>query len=111
MQRLALDQGVSADRILLEPTAASTLDSAIACTQIMATHQWSRVLVVSDQYHLLRAVLLFRQLGVEATGSAPDLQGWDIPRTTWYCQQGREVLALPWSLLRLWRRKIGRESR
>ena len=106
MQRLAIAAGISNHQMILEPTATSTLESAIACTQIMRTRHWSRVVVVSDHYHLFRSVLLFRQLGVHVTGSAPDIRGWQVPRRQWFTHHCREVLALPWSLLRLWRRKI-----
>lgn len=104
MQRLALEQGVAIDQIILEPTATSTLESAIACTQILKAHGWSRAVIVSDHYHICRAVLLFRQLGISATGSAPEIDGWGIPREQWAFLHCREVLALPWSLLRLWSR-------
>ena len=102
MRRLALQQGVPEAHLILEETATDTLRNAEACTRIIQQNGWSRVLVVTDGYHLFRSLLVFRACGVEAVGSAPK-----APYTGRWCYLClREVVAVPWYLLRLWRRSL-----
>lgn len=100
MQRLALAHGVSGQRILLEDQAMSTLESALRCRAILQQRGWSRVLVVTDRYHLARALLAFRGCGIRAVGSG--VPGRPAPRL-WQCWYAylREGLALVWYLVRL----------
>ena len=60
---------------------------------------WSRVLVVTDRYHLPRALFAFWSCGLRAAGSAapgkPARRLW----RRWYYYL-REGLALPWYLVR-----------
>jgi uncharacterized SAM-binding protein YcdF (DUF218 family) len=66
MKRRALKLGVPAEQILLEPTALTTRDNALACAAIMRAHGMARALVVTQSYHRARAVAAFRRVGVEA---------------------------------------------
>jgi len=100
MQRLALAHGVPGRRILLEEQATSTLESALRCRGILQQRGWSRVLVVTDRYHLARALLAFRGCGIRAVGSG--VPGKPAPRLRqrWRTYL-REWLALAWYLGRL----------
>ena len=106
MRGLALEQGLPDDRMLLEETAASTLDSAMACCRIIRKNGWSTAVIVTDSYHLFRSVFLFRRLGVEAVGSAP--QNGKLQMGHWRLGYAilREWIALPWSLIRLYVRRL-----
>ena len=64
--RLAMDQGVPPEAIVLEEEGHSTEESAFFASEIMRTQGWQRAIVVSDAYHLWRAKLLFGKAGVEA---------------------------------------------
>jgi uncharacterized SAM-binding protein YcdF (DUF218 family) len=99
MRQLALEAGVPAARILVEQQATSTLKSAIYCTRIIRQHGWSTVLIVTDRYHLPRALLAFRSLGVQVSGSAAG--GRAVSRRWWKAVYawGREVVAYGWYLL------------
>lgn len=105
MERLALEAGVPEHCIVLEDQATSTLTSAIFCTRLCQDYGWSRVLVVTDAYHLPRALLAFWGVGLRAAGSAarsgPSLR---YKRKLWYAW-GREFVACCWYLVRLcsWR--------
>ena len=106
MRRLAAEHGIPDDRLILEETAASTLDSAFACSRIIREKGWSTAVVVSDRYHLFRSVSLFRRLGIQAYGSAPaEEKSHSIPRKLRYATV-REWIAYPWSLIRLYVRRI-----
>jgi uncharacterized SAM-binding protein YcdF (DUF218 family) len=98
MRTIAQRAGVPASRLVLEETAATTLESARACAPIIAARGWTRVLIVTDRYHLARSLMAFRHFGVVAHGSAPadDTAGW-----TWLFLHLRELVAIPWYRVRL----------
>ena len=102
IRRLAIELGVPEAQIIMDEASLSTLDSAIACAKIMNSHHWTRAWVISDSYHLPRCVFLLRQLGVLATGSAADHAGSGTTRRKWCYLRFRELLAFPWSALRIW---------
>lgn len=62
--------GVGAAAILLEPAARSTLENARLSAAIMRRHGWRRALIVTDAYHMPRALMTFAACGVAATGAA-----------------------------------------
>ena len=68
MRQLALAAGVPDACILLEDQATSTFQSALRCTAILRQHGWSTALLVTDRYHLRRALFVFRSCGIQAYG-------------------------------------------
>ncbi len=105
MRDLATAAGVDPSRIVLEPCAQTTMESAARCATIIAARRWRRVLLVTDRYHLRRALLAFRAYGVEASGSAPPEGRAGTSPGRWVLSHVREAAALPWYLLRLWLRR------
>ena len=99
MQRLAIAHGISNQCVLREEQATSTFESALLCGDILRQHGWSRVLVVTDRYHLPRALLAFRSCGIRAVGSATTGKPARRLRQRWHYYL-REWLALPWYLVR-----------
>jgi uncharacterized SAM-binding protein YcdF (DUF218 family) len=101
MRELAMAAGVPAERIVVEDQATSTWQSVLLCTPILQEYGWSSVLVVTDRYHLIRVLLVFRSLGVRASGSAPP--GGPYSKRFWkrWCYRGREALALCWYIVLL----------
>ena len=95
MRQLALAAGVPDACILLEDQATSTFQSALRCTAILRQHGWSTALV-TDRYHLRRALFVFRSCGIQAMGSPP--QGRLYSRKRWkrWYYRGREACALVW---------------
>src|SRR3990172_11669873 len=83
MRRLAEDDGVPASRIVLEERATTTLESAAYCAPIIAARGWRQVLLVTDRYHLPRALIAFRSYGVHARGSVPTDSRGATPRWRW----------------------------
>jgi uncharacterized SAM-binding protein YcdF (DUF218 family) len=113
MQRVAVAHGIPHASIVLEDQATSTFESAWRCRDLLGQHSWSHVLIVTDRYHLTRALLAFRSVGIRAGGSAvpgkPARRLWQ--RWHYYL---RERLALAWYLaravpvaLRRWRQPPG----
>ena len=99
MQQLALEAGVPQTHILLEEQATSTFESAVYCCRLYKQHHWRRAVLVTDRYHLPRALLSFRSLGmqVRGSGSRSRLRPW---RKASY-ERGREVLAFLWYVVRI----------
>lgn len=98
---IALERGISEKNVLVEERSRNTIENALFCAEIMSANNWRSAWIVSDQYHLLRAVKLFRHLGIKASGSPPDLHGRGTSRLRWYYLHFREFMALPTSLIRL----------
>ena len=99
MQRLAVAHGIPPQRVLCEDQATSTFESAWRCYDMLRQRGWWRVLVVTDRYHLPRALIAFWSCGLHAVGSAAPGKPARRLRRRWYYYL-REWLALPWYLAR-----------
>lgn len=92
---LAKRLGVPAHDVLLEQNSHSTRENALYAKIIMDGYGWKRAIIVSDPYHLLRATLYFRAVGVEAFPSpAREVErNRRIPLRLFYT--AREVMLFP----------------
>jgi uncharacterized SAM-binding protein YcdF (DUF218 family) len=108
MRQLALDAGVTTSCILVEDRATSTLQSALRCSRILRQHGWSTALIVTDRYHLRRALLVFRSLGIQVCGSAPPSRRYSRKRWKRWFYRVRELFALAWYALLVTGLKIRR---
>ena len=97
MRSYLLAQGIEADALLVDPAGLDTFDSCERARDVYGVH---RMVVVSQRYHLPRALAICRALGVEAWGV-----GDETARTssrTWGYGVRRELAAnlkLVWDLL------------
>jgi uncharacterized SAM-binding protein YcdF (DUF218 family)/glycosyltransferase involved in cell wall biosynthesis len=66
MRDLAVANGVPAEAIVLEETAANTHEMVAASSAILRRQGWKKILFVSSPYHMRRALLAWR-------GTAPDV--------------------------------------
>jgi uncharacterized SAM-binding protein YcdF (DUF218 family) len=65
--------GIPWDRVLIEAGSRNTAEGGAAFRALATTHGWRSVLLVSNGYHLNRALLHYRGPGVEVLGvSSPD---------------------------------------
>ena len=67
MRALAIDQGVPADRIVLELQATNTFENVSYVTAILRERQWRSLLLVSSPYHMRRATLTWQKVAPEMT--------------------------------------------
>lgn len=108
MQHLARAAGVPQHCIVLEEQATSTFESAVYCSRLCAQQHWQRALLVTDRYHLPRAWLSFRSVGLQVHGSGTRsrLHPW---RKAYYAR-GRELPAVLWYIVRIiaWKLRQGR---
>lgn len=94
--------GVPASAVVLEEAARSTEESAIYVAAIMRERGWTRVIVVSDGYHLYRAQLMFSREGVQAFPSPAQGTGGPMRPLERAVRANREVVALAWYWLKTW---------
>lgn len=102
MAALARAAGVPEERVLVEDRAQNTFENARYSAAMMRARGWSRAIVVTDRYHLRRAVLAFRACGVNARGDASETSPVGLRRHV------REAFGLAWYAMRalpaLWHR-------
>ena len=100
--RLAMDQGVPPEAIVLEEEGHSTEESAVFVSEIMRAQGWQRAIVVSDAYHLWRAHLLFGKAGVKAYPSPAHDERYPLLKRAYLYHLGREVVAVVWYHVKSW---------
>ncbi|MCP5141238.1 MAG: YdcF family protein [Gammaproteobacteria bacterium] len=99
MFQVALGQSADPRRMLLEARSRNTWENAKFTAELLRRHGWSRVLLVSDAWHLPRAQIAFRAHGIVVRPSAP--RSFERGLRDQARSIGYETLALPWYLLRV----------
>jgi vancomycin permeability regulator SanA len=99
MRRLVTAAGIPEEALLLDKEAHSTWESVEKARQIMEQEGWKSLIVVSDPFHMERALLMASDAGLVAYAApALDSPTYTIPaRRVFYTS--REVLALWWYLV------------
>lgn len=88
MRRWLVDRGVPADKVVLDHAGFDTYDSCARAKRIFGV---DRAIVVTQTFHLPRAVTVCRQLGVDAFGVGDETaRAYD---RTWRISSTREHLA------------------
>jgi uncharacterized SAM-binding protein YcdF (DUF218 family) len=86
--------GLSTGEIMAVGEGSDTLRSIQAAARVMARHDWSSAVLVTDPWHMLRARSMARDAGIEAVGS-PTRQGPAVySRQTQLRYIARETAAL-----------------
>lgn len=86
-------KGVAHEALILEDRSTTTLENLENARNLLARHGCSRVWVVTDRYHLPRAVLTARILGLRAKGSAPGTESIPSSRKQQIYSTLREIPA------------------
>ena len=63
MRAAAVAAGVPEAAVMVEDRSRNTLENAIFSAEIIAAEGWRRIMVVTDHYHLPRALYTFQRLG------------------------------------------------
>lgn len=99
MRRLALAADIPASALVVDDQSGSTLESVSRAAAIARERGWHTLLIVSDPFHLLRAVTMARDAGVKAYGvPALDSPTYTIPRLRLYYTL-REAFAFLWYIV------------
>ena len=96
---ILLGAGLPAEAILMEERSRSTEENAIFSRRILDALRLSRVVLVSDSYHLLRARWLFGLQGIEAYASPVPVNRIRDPLVYPYSLV-REFLAFNWQIFK-----------
>jgi uncharacterized SAM-binding protein YcdF (DUF218 family) len=100
MRELALAAGIPPEQVLCDPGSRNTVENAILSRRVLCEHRLARVVLVSSRLHLFRARLLCRLAGIEVVAAhGVATSPGAVPLAALH-----ELLALPWSLLRMLRR-------
>lgn len=67
------NKNIPAENIFMDHAGFSTYESIYRAKDIFQVH---KIIIVTQQYHLMRAVFIARALGLEAYGVASDLQNY-----------------------------------
>jgi uncharacterized SAM-binding protein YcdF (DUF218 family) len=104
MRRAAVAQGVPETAMLIDTVSRNTVENARETARLLSARGLGSVLLVSDRVHLPRAALLFRVAGLSVAGRAA-VHAFSFRRAAGAIL--REIVALPWSLLRAGSRRLG----
>lgn len=95
MRRWLLAAGVPSAAMVDDPLGLRTLDTMYRLHDVFGA---KGAIVVTNPFHVARAVFLGRQHGLDAVGAAAPY-AHDYSRGTMWKNQGREVLARVWAVL------------
>jgi uncharacterized SAM-binding protein YcdF (DUF218 family) len=99
MKRYLVQRGVPADRVILEDRSTSTEENLAFSLERMREHGLRSAIVVSNRYHLLRASIMAKRLGLAATYSGTFLSQHLRSEVTGFA---RELVGVPYALLFVW---------
>lgn len=98
-REILLSAGLPADAILMEEQSRSTEENAIYSKRILDERSLSRVVLVSDNYHMLRARWLFNKQGIQTFASPVTSDRIRDPRAYPFSLV-REFIAFNWQLFK-----------
>jgi uncharacterized SAM-binding protein YcdF (DUF218 family) len=90
-------RGVPAEAILVEPEAATTMQSTAAAAEIMHRMGLASAILVSDGYHIFRAKSMLAERGIRVYGS-PRPGPETSPSTHWWLYVRQSVGYLLWEI-------------
>ncbi|MDH3674134.1 MAG: YdcF family protein, partial [Anaerolineae bacterium] len=93
MRRLAVQLGVPDTDIILDYAGRRTYDS---CYRARAIFDLQQVTVVTQRFHLNRAIYLCEALGVEAVGVVADRRAYRRPQPQWWSLRELAALVNAW---------------
>lgn len=86
MQRVCLENGVPEDRIVIDDFGFSTFESIQNARNVFGA---TRIVIITQPYHMYRALYIAKHLGIKAIGITADLPFY--PKQIWW--SAREILA------------------
>ena len=83
MKEVAVSEGMPEAAIIRDPAGLSTYDSIVRAKEQLTGKS---VIIVTQEYHLYRAVYIARKMGLEAYGCSADLRTY-TGQTMQYCRE------------------------
>lgn len=100
--RIAQEHGVPASALVLDTVSRSTEENAREAAGIMQARGWRTAVLVSDDFHLWRAVWMFRAAGVQVWPSPAQVTTGSLARSEQAYSVAREVAAVGCYLGETW---------
>lgn len=107
---ICIAEGVPASAVLQEDQSTNTRENLAFAARMIPPTARGRLIIVSDFYHIPRALLIARGLGLRASGDWPREGLGTTPLHRHLRMFLREGLALPWEALRQIGRKLRRRG-
>lgn len=82
MKAIAESSGVPGDAIILEERATNTHENVVFTNEILQSHGWRRIALVSSPYHMRRAIMTWRKAAPEV-----DVAATPPPSSLFYAHQ------------------------
>jgi uncharacterized SAM-binding protein YcdF (DUF218 family) len=95
-RRTLVRRGVPSEAIILETRSLSTEENAIESAAIMREHGWQDAVLVSDDFHLWRAHIIFEDYGIQVWPSPAQITDHSMSVRDRSLNVGREVAASVW---------------
>ena len=95
MLSLALEDGVPAEDVFLDHAGFSTYESIVRAKEVFGAE---RIVIVTQEYHLYRALYIAEKLGLEALGVSADLRSYAGQSL----RDVREIVARSKDVLAVW---------
>ena len=86
MKQYAMDDGIASSDIFMDHAGFSTYESMYRAKEIFGA---DKILIVTQEYHLYRALYIAKQLGIDAYGVSSDYHVY----AGQFLRDGREILA------------------
>lgn len=102
MRDLAIELGVASDDILIDPNGTRTYNT---CFNAKHLFKISEALLISQEFHLPRALGICDALGIESEGVVSDLHNYNSRAMRYW-----ELREIPASLVALWDAYIAKPS-
>ena len=91
MKRYLMNKGVSDEIIIKEDLSTSTMENLEQCKKIMEERGFDKAIIVSNKFHLKRASLMAKKVGINASFSAVFVESYKDKEIYYFF---REILAL-----------------
>lgn len=91
MKRYLISKGMDASKILTEESSTSTMTNLINSKKIMDSKKFKSAVIVSNKYHLKRASLMTKRVGIKASYSGVFVSQYKSQEFSGFL---REILAI-----------------
>lgn len=91
MKRYLLNKGVKEELIIKEDLSTSTMENLQECKKIMEEKGFEKAIIVSNKFHLKRASLMAKEVGIDASYSGVFVEEHKSKEIYYFF---REILAL-----------------
>ena len=86
MKHFAVDEGIPSTDVFMDHAGFSTYESIYRAKEVFGA---KKIIIVTQEYHLYRAIYIAQQLGLEAYGVSSDYRNY----TNQFSRELREILA------------------